>query len=321
MKILFLVQKNQKAILGRLYEGVAANSDCDLRWLADCEQENLEEYFSKRVDVSHYDRILLFLRFKKEIKQVEFLRKIPNLVFLEHDAFQNYISCKYHGKFSAHYNQLPWVRMLVSGADVAHRLRNEGFDAVFVPKGFDEVFCRNLNRARDIRFGFVGSLKNKLYSKRREFLETLTKHAPIYIGSAPPGEPYVELLNRIRVFVSADIGFGEYMIKNFEAMACGCLLVAYNQGDFENRALGFRDMDNVVLYRSLGELLAKLEQLEREPNLADAIAATGQAHVEKGYSFGAIGKRVVEGLRSDLRPLEYRDPRWRNRFTRLFYAS
>ena len=38
MKVLFLVQKEQRAILDRLYDGVAANCECDLRWLTseDC---------------------------------------------------------------------------------------------------------------------------------------------------------------------------------------------------------------------------------------------------------------------------------------------
>jgi len=320
MKLLFLVQKSQKAILDRLYEGVVANSDCDLRWLNGFEQDNLEKYFSGLREPLHYDRVLLFLRFKKEIRQVRFLRTIPNLAFLEHDAFQNYIPCKYSGKFSSHYRKLSWARIIVSGASVAQKLQDEGFDSVFVPKGFDEVLCKNCQRSRDIQFGFVGGLTNKLYSRRKEFLETLADHIPIFIGSSPPGEPYVELLNRIRVFVSADIGFGEYMIKNYEAMACGCLLVAYNQGDFENRTLGFRDMENVVLYRNMRELLDKIERLRYNPGLVDAIAAAGQAHVEKNYSFGMLGNKVVEALRSDLRPLEYRDPLWKGWFTRLFHA-
>jgi hypothetical protein len=34
---------------------------------------------------------VFFLRFKQEIRQVAFIRTIPNLVILEHDAYQNYI--------------------------------------------------------------------------------------------------------------------------------------------------------------------------------------------------------------------------------------
>jgi len=132
MKVLFLVQKDQRAILDRLYDGVAAHCECDLRWLSSEEQRNLRSYFRREVDVSRYDRIVFFLRFKQEIRQVGFIRTIPNLVILEHDAYQNYIPCKYTGKFSAHYRRLPWARVISSGFVVTDRLGSEGFDAVFV---------------------------------------------------------------------------------------------------------------------------------------------------------------------------------------------
>ena len=109
MKVLFLVQKEQRAILDRLYDGIAAHCECDTRWLSSEEQADLRGYFRKHVDVSRYDRILFFLRFKKEMRQVRFIRSVPNLVILEHDAYQNYIPCKYTGKFSAHYRRLPWA--------------------------------------------------------------------------------------------------------------------------------------------------------------------------------------------------------------------
>jgi hypothetical protein len=111
--------------------------------------------------VFRYDRIVFFLRFKQEIRQAGFIRSIPNLVILEHDAYQNYI---------------------------------------------------------------------------------------------PGGEEYCATLNRIRFFVSADVGMGEYMIKNFEAMACGCVLLAFDQGAAENQALGFKGMVNVVFYKDIPQL-------------------------------------------------------------------
>ena len=83
MKVLFLVQKDQRAILDRLYEGVAAHCDCDIRWLSSDEQRHLRRYFHREVDVSRYDRIVFFLRFKQEIRQVSFIRTLPNLVILE----------------------------------------------------------------------------------------------------------------------------------------------------------------------------------------------------------------------------------------------
>lgn len=301
MNVLFLVQLEQRVILDRLYQAVASHCNCDLRWLSREEQADLRRYFREQVDVTRYDRIVFFLRFKQEIRQVGFIRSIPNLVILEHDACQNYIPGKYQGRFSEYYRRLPWARVINSGYVLSERLSQEGVDSVFVPKGYDQAVLLNLGRERDIELGFVGSLKSGVYSERRALLESLAQAENLSMLSAAPGDAYCELLNRIRFFVSADVGLGEYMIKNFEAMACGCILLAYDQGEAENRALGFVDMENIVLYRSVDELRQKVQLLRNDSSLAEGIAANGQRLVEREYSFARVGQRIAEALKAPLR--------------------
>ena len=301
MEVLFLVQKEQRAILDRLYDGVAASCDCDLRWLSSDEQRNLRRYFRQHVDVTKYDRIVFFLRFKQEIRQASFIRTVPNLVILEHDAYQNYIPCKYTGKFSAHYRKLPWVRVLSSGFVVSERLREEGFDAVFVPKGYDQTLLADQGRERDIELAFVGSTNSVAYSGRKALLDELGRVETLVVTRTKSGEEYCDTLNRIRFFVSADVGMGEYMIKNFEAMACGCVLFAYDQGEAENRALGLQDMHNVVFYSDIPQLQEKLAILRNDPALAARIAVNGRDLAVSQFSFGAIGERIVRELEPALR--------------------
>lgn len=303
MKVLFLVQKEQRILLDHFYASIAAQCDCDLRWLSDEEQADLRGYFRRAVpQPEQYDRILLFLRFKKQLKQVSFIRSLPNLVELEHDAYQNFIPCKYTGKFSRYYQAMPHVRVLVSGAGVARRLREEGVDAVFVPKGYDDSRLRDLGLERDIELGFVGSLGSVAYSGRKQLLEDLAKVEPLLITKTRSGDEYLQTLNRIRFFVGADVGMGEYMIKNFEAMACGCVLFTFDQGEEENRALGFEDGVNVVLYRSLDELREKLARLRRDPAHAAAIAKAGEALARHSFAFGHLGEQVVSAITPALRP-------------------
>lgn len=302
LKILLLVQKEQRVILDRLYDAIAANSECDIRWLAKEQQANLQRYFREEVDTTRYDRIVLFLRFKQEIRQAGFISRLPNLVILEHDAYQNYIPCKYKGVFSRHYRRLPGARILSSGAGVARRLRAEGFDAVFVPKGYDQAMLRDLQQPRDIELAFLGSIKSDAYSRRKALLEELAKVEDVLIARTGSGEEYLETLNRIRFFVSADVGMGEYMIKNFEAMACGCVLFAYNQGEEENRALGFVDMENLVLYSNVDELRQKLALLRADPNRAEQIALNGRSLAVSRYSFASLGAAIVEAAMPPLRP-------------------
>ena len=301
MKVLFLVQREQRVILDRFYDSICRHlGDCELRWLSSSEQANLKQYFNN-IDVSSYDRIILFLRFKKEIKQIRFIRSLPNLVILEHDAYQNFIPGKYQGRFSRHYRKLPWARVITSGYQVCKKLSDEGVDAVFVPKGYDQELLTNRGFKRDIELGFLGSLGHEMYGQRRALLEALADQENMVITRTKSGDEYVEMLNRIRIFVGADVGFGEYMIKNFEAMACGCMLLTWSQGDEENRALGFRDMENVVLYRCLEELKEKLRVLRDNPGVVESIASSGQHLVEKNYSWEALGGRVAGAVQSPLR--------------------
>lgn len=302
MKVLFLVQKEQRAILDRLYEGVAAHCECDLRWLTSEDQRNLRRYFKREVDVQKYDRIIFFLRFKQEIRQAGFIRTVPNLVILEHDAYQNYIPCKYTGEFSRHYRKMPWARVISSGYRVSEQLREEGFDAVFVPKGYDEQLLSDQGRERDIDLAFVGSTKSVAYSGRKALLDELGQVENLVVTRTNSGQDYCDTLNRIRFFVSADVGMGEYMIKNFEAMACGCVLLAYDQGEAENHALGLVDMHNVVLYSSIAQLQEKLQVLRADPPLAQRIAANGRELAVSGFSFAQVGRGIVEHMRAPLRP-------------------
>jgi glycosyltransferase involved in cell wall biosynthesis len=313
MKLLFLVQKEQRVILDSFYDSIARHAgDCDIRWLSSQQQANLKDYFYSEVNAQDYDRVVLFLRFKKEIRQWRFLRKLPNLVFLEHDAYQNYIENKYRGRFSRQYQRMPWVRVLSSGAYVTQRLQAENLDAVFVPKGYDQTLIQNRQRERSIELGFVGSIKSGVYQQRKQFLTQLAEREALEVVRTNSGEEYVEKLNRIRFFISADIGMGEYMIKNFEAMAAGCVLFAWRQGNGEEEALGFQDMNNMVLYSSLEECQNKLKQLRENPALADKIARAGQELVEKNYSFEETGKKVVQALEPPLRkPQDYALPLWR----------
>lgn len=319
MKVLLLVQKEQRVILDAWYEAIAESfSDCQVEWLTSEQQSNLKAWFHQ-FDLATYGRIILFLRFKKERKQIRFIRTLPNLVVLEHDAYQNYISCKYQGKFSRYYRQMPWVRVLSSGFGVVQKLQAEGFDARFIPKGYDQQRLWNEGRQRDIELGFLGSTGSEMYAQRREILQALQEREGMLVTRTQSGDEYREMLNRIRIFVGADIGFGEYMIKNFEAMACGCLLLTWDQGAAENEAIGFRDMENVVLYRSLAEAQEKLQVLRANPELTATIAANGQAFAEQHHPWRVLGQRAADEIAAPLRPRQVK--RFLGVFTRYVLSS
>lgn len=302
MKVMLLVMDEQRVILDRLYDIVQQNcEECVIQRLSKQQQMNLGPFLAS-VDHQQFDRIVIFSRVKRLAPQLAVLSCIPGLVFLEHDAYQNYMpSSKYRQVYSRLYKRLPWARVLVSGAVVARRMQAEGIDAAFVSKGYDEQMLDNLGLQRDIPAGFLGSLKSREYAQRKALLETLAQRTGMLVTRTSSGEEYLRMLNRIKVFVSADIGMGEFMIKNFEAMACGCVLLAWSQGE-EDRLLGFEDGHNVVFYRSLEEAFEKLRWLEDNPGQAAHIAANGQAFVRQRYGFARVGRDLAEQIQRPMRP-------------------
>lgn len=303
MKVCLLVQESQRSIFDTWYDAIAAEvGHCDIIRVSADDQKNLQKYIADNdIDLNGYDRVILFLRYKKMMRQVAFVRTIPNLVIIELDTFQNYCESKYNGKFSAYFGKIPWVRVMCTGKGHSASLVREGFDACFVPKAYDHKLLKNLYQERDIEMAFIGSLQMGVYQYRKAFLERLAERQPLHIERTNSGAEYLQILNRIKFFIGADIPFHEYMIKNFEAMACGCVLFTWDNGAVENDALGFVDMENVVLYRTMDELLEKLQVLRTDEALAGNIAATGQQLVEHNHTWAHAAKRLAAYLEPPLR--------------------
>ena len=169
-------------------------------------------------------------------------------------------------------------------------------DARFVPKGFDSSTLTDQNLLRDIAFGFIGRLGSEVYSERKRMLEFASSNLDLKILRTEPGRDYAKALNRIQTFVSADICIGEYMAKNFEAMACGCLLLAWRQGNGEEDALGLQDGDNVLLYGSPSELLEKAIWIDDNPERASEIARRGHRLALEKFDYRTLSKRLFEQL-------------------------
>jgi len=311
MKVMLLVMDERRAMLDRLYDIVRQScDDCVIYRLSKRQQMNLGPFLAS-VGHESFDRVVIFSRVKRLAPQMMVLKCIRGLVFFEYDAYQNYMpESNYAGVYSRVYSALPACRALVSGAVIARRMEAEGIDAVFVSKGYDEQMLRNLGSERDIELGFLGSLKSNEYVHRKTILEALARQTGMLITRTASGGEYLTMLNRIRVFVSADIGMGEFMIKNFEAMACGCVLLAWSQGE-EDALLGFEDMHNVVFYRSEAEALEKLELLRNDPDRAARIAANGQAFAEANYSFARVGRDLASAIQAPMHP--WRMPGWLTR--------
>jgi hypothetical protein len=295
MRVLALTAAQRLPDLSTFYAALGERVSLDVRRLEKPEQRDLRRAL-RGLDFSSYERVLLDIPFKNIYRQGRYLRQIAGLLIYEEDACQNYLpSSRWQGAFSRLYRQLPQARVLVTGANLAARLQSEGFDVRFLAKGYDQRVLRQQCLERDIELGFVGRTASADYVGRKQLLDQLSACEPLQVLRADPGEAYCRLLNRIRYFISADVGLGEYMAKNFEAMACGCVLLAWYQGD-EEAAIGLEDGRHLLLYRDLAELRSQLAALRADPARAQRIADAGRAFVEANLSYTHLANRMAECL-------------------------
>lgn len=286
--------------LGSRFENFPPGWYVEVIKLSDAQQSNLISVMDFR-EFSNYDRIVIDLKWGFIRKQGYFLAKIPNLIIHETDACSNFAPFLGHYReFEYFYHRLGPFRLICTSLTVSDLFRSQGLDVAFVPKSFDSNFIQHVGLDRDIEFGFIGTLKNRMYKYRNRMLRAFSKQIPLYIREIKNKEEYREMLNRINYFISADVGLNEYMTKNFEAMECGCILVAFRQGK-EEEALGLVDMENVVLYSTPEEAIEKIIYLQKNPLQAESLRIKGMNHVHCHFNVVKRDERLFRALEPDIR--------------------
>lgn len=297
MRVLALVAQQRMPNNDVMYSAFQGSIDIELVKLSSEEQKKLRK-FLKNFELGKYDRIVLDLHFKRIIKQARFIRTLPHLVIYEEDACQNYIEeSKWYGKFLQFYKKLGNFRLICTSKQLSDQFKSEGLDAQFLAKAYDQDVLKDLQIERDIELGFIGRTASATYSQRSVFLSSVEKTDGLKLIRTAPGAEYLRMLNRIKIFVSADIGLGEYMIKNFEAMACGCLVFAFRQGGGEEEALGLRDMENIVLYKDVNEFQEKLHYIRSQPLQEKKIIENSLRLVEENFSYNALAEGFIAILK------------------------
>lgn len=266
-----------------------------------------------RCDFSSYDRTIIDNNLRRMGREYKELARIPGLVIFDFDFFSNYIpGTGVQGKLESVLKTLGPHRILVSSVTIKDDLKAKGFDAGYSPKGYDAFFVQDLALRRDIDCGFIGRSNHRAYDARRAMLQRLQSDLGLQVLRTEENEEYNRALNRIRIFINPDLGYNEVMIKNFEAMAAGCALVAPAPPPEEATRLGWVDSENVMLYRSFEELLQKTKQLQNDSSLTQKIAAAGKELAVAQHRWEARAPSVLELLEPPLcqpPPLTWRD-RW-----------
>ncbi len=269
----------------------------------------------RSIRLSDYDAVIVFVAFKR-------LRAAATLswdgfdglrVLMDHDIIQNYSDIfgpALNGAWPAVVGRHRFSSVITSGGVVRDRLQNEGIDADWGPKGFEPTRFCNVSAAREGAVTFGSAYMCRKIAERA----VADAHLPL---TRLPMTPYLQLGERLNQFlacmaISADIEVPierreelhqmaarevpmwpglEPMAKFFEAAGAGCCPVADAMEDLH--ALGFRDGETFLSFRSYGELVEKLEAGLGSPDSLRAMgnAAAQLAHAEHTWAHRAAGLR------------------------------
>jgi hypothetical protein len=296
-QILHFTRGEKRHRLNRRFRHPPPDFHVDRRELSEDEQRHLARCLAG-YQLESFDRVILDLKWSYLNEQSDALAGIENLVIYEHDAWYNFSRlCADRGKFSHFYRSLDGVHIIVPSRFVADNFLAQGINAHCAVKSFEEDLIFDEGATRDIELGFMGRTDSSLYRERRRFLHDVQRRHPLTILEVAGEADYRRTLSRIRIFVSADMGMNEYMAKNFEAMACGCALMAFRQG-LEEAAIGLVDMENCALYSSRQEFDDKLAYFRRNPIRVTDLAKRGQEFAISRHTHRLRDQRMFEIIRS-----------------------
>lgn len=297
---LILGMDHRRPDFHHVYNQVKNHCDAELITLNKRQLRRFPELL-KKIPLEQYQGVWFDIGFKYMHQATSEINRCQYAVFYEEDAVQDALDgSPWKNQFSEFYRKIERYTLFTTGISASQSLSQKGINSKISIKGYDpEQIFRDCRIEKKIPAGFIGSTNASVYRERKQLIEYLqAQNALTACEHVKYGKPYRQLLNRIQVFVSADIGLSEYMAKNFEAMACGCVLLAYRQNNGEEERLGLIHGENCFLYKDQYETLAILRMLESDQDLLNRVASAGRELAEAQFSFDRIAKDISDALTS-----------------------
>lgn len=155
------------------------------------------------------------------------------------------------------------------------------------PFGVDIGFFADHRRSRPKDILFLGNTKWSIYPAREHMVGTMERKFGKRFFSSPGHRinllDYVSLLNMYKVFVNAMDISNAFLMKNIEAMSCGCLLISQYNPCFGK--LGFVHGRHLLLWKTFRELVGFVEYYLEHDRERREIASRGWEFVMHNHTW------------------------------------
>lgn len=301
MKVLWISSESNKDRFYGFTEQLKQSCELTECWLDAKQQKHVVKAVGAK-QIKTYDRILLQLPVSVLLKQTAYLRCVPHLVLLQPAlasvALGNAKDFERYLKFIA---QAPWIRVLTPAGLLEQDLRKNKVDVAGVPIGINMAWFKDKAAERTHWAAIIGDLEQPDIKSRRHLLFDIKTQNKLQIFDEEKVPALNDQLNNVGVVVVSDEGWKHYRALGFQAMASGALLLTWDRGEVENRACGFEDMENVMLYKDAKSAQAKLNFLKRHPEQLEMISAKGMQLAQQRHSNVALAKSVFAELERPLK--------------------
>ena len=138
---------------------------------------------------------------------------------------------------------------------------------VWFPNAFDDSLIKPLDIEKTHDIGFCGNWVN-----RRSILEWLRDNHGIHLDIFVIGDEMVRVVNEYKCQFNLNIA-NDINYRSFETIGCRTLLLTNHNKQYEE--LGFVDGKNCLMYRSIEELVNKIQVIKSGQIDIDAISDRG----------------------------------------------
>ena len=278
MKLLLLASDVSRQHISAAFQHLEALHELRVEWLNGARQGQLSSVIDG-LPITEFDRVLVWLPFKRLYSQIPALRKLSKLIVfdselhelasVEGEALHRHVKlCK----------ALPWARFVVCGQQRQRWLKKQGVDVLWLPPFMgplpvDEVATQKTNSVC-----FLGDPELPEYKQHKEMLYDIRRELKIQLvdSSADSGDK-LDVLDSSLMCFACDSPVGGLRRQTLEAFAAGCVVLLWPADKKECADLDLMDMENVALVDSKEALVAKVNFLQRHKDQAQRIAHSGRS--------------------------------------------
>ena len=143
---------------------------------------------------------------------------------------------------------------------------NENYK-IWFPNAFDDTLINKRSVDKRSEIGFCGSILN-----RGSLLDTLKKKYNLIHDNFVIGDDMVNAINSYKIHWNRNLS-NDINYRSFETIGCGVPLITnYN---YQYELLGFKHMENVLLYKNEDEMFNLIDLLISDENLRNTIGENG----------------------------------------------